>query len=155
MGKIAIYGAGQAGRMVLKWLPGHQEAVCFLDRDPAKQGKTADGVPVRAPEELTAAEWESLTEVVIAVMKREAAEEITADLRGLGFRNKVTGITSFRDTQDVRLAVLRLYAQQIREKNVPGAVAELGVFRGDFSEEINREFPDRQIFLFDTFQHFS
>ena len=83
MGKIAIYGAGQAGRMVMKWLPGHQEAVCFLDRDPAKQGKTADGVPVRAPEELTAAEWESLTEVVIAVMKREAAEEITADLRGL------------------------------------------------------------------------
>lgn len=154
MGKIAIYGAGQAGRMVLKWLPGHREAVCFLDRDPAKQGENIDGVPVRAPEELTAVEWESLTEVVVAVMKREAAEEITADLRRLGFRNKVTGITSFRDTQDVRLAVLRLYAQQIREKNVPGAAAELGVFRGDFSEEINREFPDRQIFLFDTFEGF-
>ena len=154
MGKIAIYGAGQAGRMVLKWLPVHQEAVCFLDGDPAKHNTVFEGLPVRAPQSLSEAEWAELTGVVIAVMKREAATEITGLLRGLGFQNQITEITTFRDLQDVRAAVLRLYAEQIRSRNIPGAAAELGVYRGDFAQEINRFLPDRPLILFDTFEGF-
>lgn len=36
------------------------------------------------------------------------------------------------------LAVGKIYAGE-----VPGAVAELGVFRGDFAKYINEAFPDR------------
>ncbi|HCT91620.1 MAG TPA: hypothetical protein DF613_09630, partial [Lachnospiraceae bacterium] len=56
---------------------------------------------------------------------------------------------------DLRLAHARLFAEEIRTANLPGAVAELGVYRGDFAIEINRLFPDRTLYLFDTFTGFS
>ena len=42
----------------------------------------------------------------------------------------------------------------LESKKVSGAVAELGVYRGDFAKVINEVFPDRQLYLFDTFEGF-
>lgn len=39
-------------------------------------------------------------------------------------------------------------------ENVPGALAELGVFRGEFAAAMNALLPDRRLFLFDTFTGF-
>lgn len=61
---------------------------------------------------------------------------------------------SHRRCDYVRVASLELIAQEIKEKNLQGAVAELGVFRGSFAKEINALFPDRELFLFDTFEGF-
>lgn len=36
-----------------------------------------------------------------------------------------------------------------------GQVAELGVYKGDFAKEINRVFPDKTLYLFDTFGGFA
>ena len=36
-----------------------------------------------------------------------------------------------------------------------GAVAELGVFRGDFAKEINKVFCNNKLYLFDTFEGFA
>lgn len=36
-----------------------------------------------------------------------------------------------------------------------GNVAELGVYKGDFAKEINRVFPDKTLYLFDTFGGFA
>ncbi len=46
-------------------------------------------------------------------------------------------------------------AEMIGEYNVEGAIAELGVFRGLFSAVLNYRFPNRKIYLFDTFEGFS
>ncbi|MHB1270920.1 MAG: TylF/MycF/NovP-related O-methyltransferase [Thermoleophilia bacterium] len=54
----------------------------------------------------------------------------------------------------VRLSSLELVAKEIYEKDVSGAVAELGVFRGRFAKKINEAFPDRALYLFDTFEGF-
>ena len=40
------------------------------------------------------------------------------------------------------------------EKGICGSVAEGGVFQGEFAKEINRVFPDRSLYLFDTFRGF-
>lgn len=53
-----------------------------------------------------------------------------------------------------RYATLELLIEQIREESVQGSLAELGVFRGDFSKFLNREFPERKLYLFDTFEGF-
>ena len=37
---------------------------------------------------------------------------------------------------------------------VPGAIAELGVFRGEFAAAMNALLPDRRLYLFDTFEGF-
>lgn len=55
----------------------------------------------------------------------------------------------------VRVASLRLLAYEINEAEIEGSVAELGVYRGDFAKYINEFFPDRKLFLFDTFNGFA
>ena len=48
-----------------------------------------------------------------------------------------------------------LAAQRIVEKKMPGFIAELGVYRGELAATLNRLFPDRTLYLFDTFEGFS
>lgn len=45
-------------------------------------------------------------------------------------------------------------AELLEEDGVPGALAEFGVFRGEFSALINQRFPKRKLYLFDTFEGF-
>lgn len=53
-----------------------------------------------------------------------------------------------------RYRTFEFVASQIREENIPGETAELGVFRGVFSTLINHKFPDKKLYLFDTFEGF-
>ena len=53
---------------------------------------------------------------------------------------------------DMRGAVLRRMVERLQA--VPGDMAELGVYRGDFAWQFNVLFPDRRLYLFDTFQGF-
>lgn len=55
----------------------------------------------------------------------------------------------------IRLSTLELVSYEINHNGVEGAVAELGVYKGKFARYINRYFPDRKLYLFDTFQGFA
>ena len=52
----------------------------------------------------------------------------------------------------VRLATLELLCRRL--ESVPGAAAELGVYRGFFARCINRLLPGRKLYLFDSFEGF-
>jgi O-methyltransferase len=54
----------------------------------------------------------------------------------------------------VRHETLGLCFEELKAKQVKGNLAELGVYKGDFSKKINLLFPDRKLYLFDTFQGF-
>ena len=54
----------------------------------------------------------------------------------------------------IRINTFDLVANQINQENIVGSVAELGVFRGDFAKYINMKFPNRPLYLFDTFSGF-
>lgn len=54
----------------------------------------------------------------------------------------------------LRQKALEASAREIYYNGVDGAVAECGVWRGDFAKHISRLFPDRKIYLFDTFHGF-
>jgi O-methyltransferase len=54
-----------------------------------------------------------------------------------------------------RMMSLRLAAERIIKKDIPGAIAELGVYRGELAAILNRLFPARTLYLFDTFEGFS
>lgn len=53
----------------------------------------------------------------------------------------------------VRLATLELLCRRLAE--VPGAAAELGVYRGFFARCINLSLPERRLYLFDSFEGFA
>ncbi len=54
----------------------------------------------------------------------------------------------------VRLAALELASYEIHTRNLPGNVAELGVYKGKFARYLNQFFPNRKLYLFDTFEGF-
>lgn len=54
----------------------------------------------------------------------------------------------------VRLSSLELCSFEIRDREIQGSVAELGVYKGEFAEKISQAFPDRPFYLFDTFNGF-
>lgn len=76
---------------------------------------------------------------------------IDQNMLGLGRKRR---ISVPKVTNYVRISTLELVAQEIAEKKVPGNVAELGVYKGQFAKYINQLFPDRTFYLFDTFEGF-
>ncbi len=54
----------------------------------------------------------------------------------------------------VRMKSFSLAVKEIYKRKMKGAVAEVGVFRGEFAQYINQAFPDRKLYLFDTFDGF-
>lgn len=149
--QIAIFGAGQAGAMVRTWLPAAQEVLCFIDNDKEKQGKVLDGLPVMSLEEALRLHPE---EIILAILNAEAERLILKQIEETGFTGTCTCLGSIRELQDVRLSALRLHAREIEARKIPGDVAELGVYQGAFAAEINRLFPERRLWLFDTFEGF-
>ena len=53
-----------------------------------------------------------------------------------------------------RIEFLKNFANTVYKNNLIGSVAEGGVFEGDFAAVINECFPDRTLYLFDTFNGF-
>ena len=66
--------------------------------------------------------------------------------------------TRFSDMEYVfdyyRYRTFEFVAEQIKENAIEGVLAEFGVFRGLFSAVISSKFPNRKIYLFDTFEGF-
>ena len=147
--RTAIFGAGQAGRMVSRWLPSSHELVCYIDNNKEKQGSSIDMVPVVSLDDAL-----NPDRIWIATLNTEAAASIEKQIREAGYEGTLRYAHAFRDAQDIRIAALRLIAPEIISRNLPGAIAELGVFRGEFAAELSRLFPDRDLYLFDTFEGF-
>jgi O-methyltransferase len=51
----------------------------------------------------------------------------------------------------IQIGMTQLMSHEVYEHNIQGAVAELGVFRGFNASALNLFFPDRELYLFDTF----
>jgi len=64
-------------------------------------------------------------------------------------------ISPFEPWDNTRRDMLVLLLRTIVEKNIPGDMAELGVYKGITARLIHHFVPDRDLFLFDTFEGFT
>jgi O-methyltransferase len=151
MKNVVIWGAGQGGRMISNLLHGDIRVLAYCDSDERKWGGDVDGVPVVAPEAVPGMAPDA---VFISMLNKDACAEVRARLEGMGVAARIVTAPELRRTFDLRLAALKMIAGEVRERNIPGALAELGVYRGEFAAEMNRLFPDRTLYLFDTFTGF-
>lgn len=78
-------------------------------------------------------------------------KDVIDDTRQIG-RGKYATPTYMSDY--FRYRSFEYMAKLIEEDQIDGAVAELGVFRGDFSALVNQIFSERKLYLFDTFEGF-
>jgi O-methyltransferase len=88
---------------------------------------------------------------LIYLLKKKYRVVITRDMMYLG-RERLADIYNYLDY--VIISTLELLAYEIKSNNVLGSTAEVGVYRGDFAKYINLLFPDRRLYLFDTFEGF-
>lgn len=151
MKTAVILGAGQAGTAVSQLLnPNSIEIAAFGDNDPAKRDKDAE-IQVLSVEEALLINPDL---VLICVLSDERCQQFQNQIQNLGYQGNVLTINEIRRTFSIRTATLKRMAERIREQGIPGDMAELGVFRGDFAWQINELFPDRKLYLFDTFGGF-
>jgi O-methyltransferase len=64
-------------------------------------------------------------------------------------------LSTLTTRDSIRVCSLYAVADEVHANNVPGSIAELGVYQGDFAKHIHAAFPDRTLYLFDTFEGFN
>jgi len=125
----AVYGNGMMGKALARMIGGEIE---FID------GKlnNIDEVLSHEPQR-----------VVLGVLDEERQSQMRQSLKEHGFTGE---IIVYPAIFDIRTAVMRLMAESIPD----GAIAELGVYKGDFASELAKSLPGREMHLFDSFKGF-
>lgn len=137
--------------MISRWLPEGEELLCYIDNSEKKRGYRICDIPVCSIEEALEKELELIW---IAILNQEAVSSVKRQLKESAYTGRIMDIQEFRKRQDIRLAALRLIADEIKSREIPGEIAELGVYQGVFSAEMNRLLPEKKLYLFDTFEGF-
>ena len=151
METVVILGAGQMGRAARNLLNmNNMELVAIGDNDPQKWVYDAEIQIVPIAEAL-------MTQpdcVLIGVLDDERAGQLKRQARECGYQGRILALSDVYAMFDVRGATFRRIADRVEAADVPGSVAELGTYRGDFAWHMNARFPRRTLYLFDTFEGF-
>ncbi|MGN0373765.1 MAG: TylF/MycF/NovP-related O-methyltransferase [Enterocloster sp.] len=157
MKTIVILGAGQFGRRIAGMLNTNElTLLSFGDNNPALWNTCYDHpvlgpVPVRSIREALA---EGPDCALTGVIDPERSFQLQRQAQELGFRGAFLSLHDFYRQFDIRSAVLNFLAERIKAGKIAGSVAELGVYKGDLAWKLNALFPDRRLYLFDTFEGF-
>lgn len=151
MKKTVLFGAGQTGAMVARLLGPEYIIMCAADNSPDKWGKSIAGIPIVSPEQSLICAPDSYC---LCALDGEREAQMRTQLKEMGFSGEIITPSSL-EIFDTRVGIMRLIAEQINSLGIPGDVAELGVYRGDFARLINAAFRERRIHLFDTFEGFA
>lgn len=92
--------------------------------------------------------------IVIAALDEMTANSLRYAVIRAGFTQDIVFMNELYEQFSVRGAALRHIANRIDTLGVPGAVAELGCYRGDISWQLNVLLPEHTLYLFDTFTGF-
>ena len=164
--RIIIYGTGELGLLYIEKNK-EREVIAFAVVDPKEF--SFSGYPVINISEIPNHDYDK---VVIAVQNWtvDSYLEVIADslkeLMGVGvpfdkiltlrpyFTYEDINLKTFEECINVRSRIFRELSVILRRNKVPGSVAECGVGRGVFASVINESFPDKTLYLFDTFKGF-
>lgn len=149
MSRAAIWGAGNTGKNVLLSLPREVTVTAFVDSNPAKAGKRFCGIPVVGPGEVRSIPFDV---IYIANTHGEPLRSYLSQECGVE-ESRIVDVLD-RGNLDQRRGVLNALRDEIYRRNLPGSVAEVGVYRGEFAQYVNLAFPDKKLLLFDTFSGF-
>lgn len=149
MKTICILGAGQFGRAAAHIInTNHYRILSFGDNNPALRGTAIDGIPVLSVEE-SVRQTPGL--ILIGLMGNDRTCALMSQAQNIGYHGTFLTIQNLYELFDIRTATIYRIAARLKEQQIPGSLAELGVYRGDTARILNMLFPDRTLYLFDTF----
>ena len=149
--KAIIFGAGISGTAVLSSIKDSHEVIAFVDNDERKwqTNVPGGGIPVEPPSFIENAEYD-----MVFIGSYAGFGPMTEQLNEMGVPPQKIDMQYALVTVKSRVKFLENLKTMFDEKGITGSVAEGGVFQGEFAKEINRVFPDRKLYLFDTFTGF-
>lgn len=147
--QVIVFGATPSAKAVYMEIEQEYKIVALTDNDPQKWEGNICGYPVIMPRDIRKWDWDEI--IIISVSAMDAIRE---QLLQMGIsRQKIN--TRYVDLKIVpRRKWVENFALVIHEKNILGSVAEAGVFQGEFASVINSSFPEKILYLFDTFEGF-
>lgn len=148
--KVYIFGTGSTGRRIYDDIKEQFSVIGFLDNDVQKWGGNVENVPIIGdPQKILSTDFD---EIIIASLP--AMDIIKRQLLELGVPAGKVNTEYVSVNVRARINFIRDYADLYKEKADGYAVAEGGVFQGEFAKEINACFPECKLYLFDTFEGF-
>lgn len=149
--KVIIFGATDTGKRIYEDIREIVDVIAFVDEDESRWGMELYGIRVGGPDDLAKMEYDYIYIGVLTYYRQVL--ELLKRLKVPDW--KIVGRYVEIPTY-ARIEFLKSVRALLDEDGVKdGAVAELGVYRGDFAKEINSIFYDRKCYLFDTFDGFS
>ena len=158
MRNIFLYGAGNAGRKFLQNLLNDRHGkqvfniLGFIDKNPRLHNTEVCGLRVYALDDVRHMDVPPGTSVLVTTSFQ--GRVILEDLLNSGFDEEHIDFYTARYALRIRDDFLRTTAEIVTSLGIPGNVAEVGVFNGDFAVVMNEVFPERKLYLFDTFEGF-
>lgn len=151
-----IYGAGATGKMLFPQIDAMYSAgqLFFADGNPNLWGGSLFGRQIINPEAIAQMEYDRIILTSIAgfetIPGRLASEfGVPAEKIDDSFVKE-----AYERTINTRNRFLECYAELAEKNKLDGSVAEGGVYEGCFAKRINAAFPERTLYLFDTFEGF-
>ena len=151
MRRGVVFGAGGTGRHVYEMSKDSVDILFFVDSDETKWGgKCVDNKDIKSPEELRKIDID-----VVLLGTLMGLDEVPEQLRDMGIPVEKLDRTYVQISVKSRILFLSKFAERAYKEGIQGAVAEAGVYRGEFAKQINKFFSDRKCYLFDTFEGFT
>lgn len=159
MKRSVIFGAGDLGQTLYSRIKENHEILFFVDNNWEKIAQSV--LPVLSPSVLSEREFDTIYIASSAGLEK-IYEQLTVEL-GICPQKINRLFSEYWQTNGeepsvygnpARIKFLEGFALYAFFHSIDGQTAEAGVFRGDFAKEINRVFPDRKLYLYDTFSGF-
>ncbi|MEN0616110.1 TylF/MycF/NovP-related O-methyltransferase [Klebsiella indica] len=152
MKTVVLLGAGQMGRNAALLLNEQALQLLAFGDNAATRQSTAHYPPVLS----VAAALALRPDVVfVSVAAKERGLELEQQARAAGYHGPIFRLDTLQPAIDIRGAMTRRIAGRLNELHTEGVVAELGVYQGNFARLLNAVFPDKSLYLFDTFRGFA
>ncbi len=149
--KAVIFGASGTAKRVYEMVKNDYEILCFVDNDEEKWGtKFIEELDIQKPNKFI---FETCDAIIIATIM--GLEEVSKQLEKMNIPVSKIRKNYTEISVKSRISFLKRFSELIYSNEIDGAVAEAGVFRGEFAKEINHYFYDRKCYLFDTFEGFN
>lgn len=161
MSNVIIFGAGLYGhKYALDCLQKGDNILYFVDNDSAKHGTTCTlkrsgggaemSFNILHPNALLETEFDK-----VVVATHTGFNEVVAQLLEQGIAPHKIDRSYTEHNVWARKVFLQNFATLAKERNLEGNCAEVGVYRGDFARHINASFPEKILYLMDTFEGFA
>ena len=162
--KYLVFGAGENGRLVKNYIDNFMKNDSFVGFIDNSVEEEKDGV--YPPRLINSIQFDR---IIISNARRKHINDIQLQLDSFSVEhekrivliddkdllyNIFKDYNRYDENTDSRVRWVHSFARYVHDENIQGNIAECGVNRGEFACYMNKYFPDRMLYLFDTFEGF-